>query len=117
MEELYEGMNTPWGTLQWTRTLAPGVYWIDTTGHGGILIGATVAQRNLSPQALHIGERWGNKLFFEEDCAVAAPLYEHPEWQEQLGGSQENYDPAEALRRYFPAYFEAPVQLCLPLSE
>lgn len=117
MEELYEGMNTLWGTLQWTRTLAPGVYWVDTIGHGGLLISVAVAQRTLTPQACRIGERWGNWICFEEDCAVAAPLYEHPEWQKQLGGSPEDYDPAGVLRRYFPAYFEAPVQLFLTLPE
>ena len=56
-------------------------------------------------------------MFFEEDCAIAAPLFERPDWQSWSGFSEDAYDAEEALRRYFPEYFAVPVQLGLPLEK
>ena len=75
-----EGMQTPDGKVQFTRDIAPGVYRVDTGSHGFLVLPFRRASHMLSPQACAIGEKRGIWLFFEEDCAIAAPLYEHPEW-------------------------------------
>jgi len=75
-----------------------------------------LAQRLLTQEACAIGERRGKWLLFEEDYAVADPLYEHPEWQLWAGFTKDVYDAEAALHRCFPQYFDGPRQLDLPLS-
>lgn len=29
---------SPWGEIQWCETLAPGIFFISTASHGGILV-------------------------------------------------------------------------------
>ncbi len=111
-----QGMLTPDGRIQTVTAIVSGVYWVDTGAHRFLVLSSALAQRLLTPQAYAIGENRCGWVFFEEDCAVAAPLFEHSEWQSWSSFSAASYKPEEVLRRYFPGYFDAPVQLGLPLN-
>jgi hypothetical protein len=82
--ELQRGVNTPLGHLVSVQTVDQGVYWVTTVEHGGYMIDRALAQATLSSGACAIGdpsdEQW---LCFEEDCAWAVVVYEHPEWAVQ----------------------------------
>jgi hypothetical protein len=110
------GMLTPDGTIQTVAVIVSGVSWVDTGSHGFLVLSSALARCLLTPQAYAIGENRCGWVFFEEDCAIAAPLFEHPEWQSWSGFSTTSYNPEEVLRRYFPGYFDAPMQLGLPLE-
>lgn len=63
--------ETPWGEAQRVETLAPGFYWVDTAGHGGIMIERGVGDAILSPSEQEKGLA-GNPLssrwyVFEQD--------------------------------------------------
>lgn len=67
-----------WGRPDHCKKLAPGVYTVDTPGHGGIMVSASVASKVLSPQTLaHCSGLLENGYYqFEEDCDAAIPLVE-----------------------------------------
>lgn len=72
--------NTPWGPVQTRYPIAPGICWVSTAGHGGLMITAEQADRLLTTEARGAGEVFDGWLCYEEDCLYAVALYEHPEW-------------------------------------
>lgn len=76
--------DTPWGKPEFVEELEPGIYWVGTPSHGGVMVDRRHASR-LSPQARKVGEdyRPGHPaarqwLFYEEDCDVRYAIYELP---------------------------------------
>ena len=62
-----EGDPSPWGEIQGTTILAPGVVSVHTAGHGGIWLSAErLAQM---PPNERTSDSW-----YEEDCEAAYPL-------------------------------------------
>ena len=72
--------HSPWGTIQESETIEPGVRWVSTPGHGGLMVSLPKAYRRLSDFAWGIGERYGDYLAFEEDVAYAAVYRDVPAW-------------------------------------
>ena len=60
------GSNTKWGRAQHVRTLLPGVWMVETAGHGGIVL--TESYNKLIPE----GARRDDGCY-EEDCDWAIP--------------------------------------------
>lgn len=69
-------MYTPWGRSQSTTRIAPGLCWVSTAGHGGLMVSWSFAKRHLSPEAQAQGNPWASYLAYEEDCAYAIPCWE-----------------------------------------
>jgi hypothetical protein len=119
-------MNTPWGQSDSAKQIAPGVWDVTTPGHGGVMVEHDVGMKQLSQSALKLGEIFCHRndhwVCFEEDCAWAAPAYEHPEWFDHIFVKE--FDPdtyavrsyktveevkefaEHALRLAYPQYFE-----------
>lgn len=84
MEKIAAPTYSPWDSIQHKRKLAEGVYWVSTTGHGGLMVHALVANDDLTPQAReeaiacnYSGQGW---YAFEEDSKYAIAFFEQPEW-------------------------------------
>ena len=79
-------ISTPWGTSQQVETIARGIHWVSTAGHGGLMVSAGVAEKVLSQQAIKVAHpgRCGGYVCFEEDCSYAVAFFEHPEWKRHL---------------------------------
>jgi hypothetical protein len=95
---------TPWGPADHEQVLASGITLYSTAGHGGIAVTGEVARK--MPAALRgVGQRYGGKLWFEEDAAWAAVYLAFPEeLDEQLagGGSRVGFA-RETFERWYPA--------------
>lgn len=79
-------ISTPWGVSHQVETIARGIHWVSTAGHGGLMVSAGVAEKLLSPQAIKTAfpGRCGGYVCFEEDCSYAVAFFEHPEWKRHL---------------------------------
>ena len=79
-------MNTPWGTSQQVETIARGIHWVSTAGHGGLMVSAGIAEKILSQQAIRVAfpGKAGGYVCFEEDCRYAVAFLERPEWKRHL---------------------------------
>jgi hypothetical protein len=79
-------MNTPWGVSQQVETIARGIHWVSTAGHGGLMVSHAAAKKLLSPKAFEVAHpgMCGGYLCFEEDCSYAVAFFEHPEWKRHL---------------------------------
>jgi len=93
--------SSPWGAVQNKKTIARGVHFVSTASHGGMMISLALARKRLSVLAQTIGENYGGYLCYEEDCAVAVPMLEVPEWRE-AGNA---YDTEEHLIRTCASYY------------
>ena len=82
--------NSPWGVPDHQEQISNGVWDISTPSHGGIMVYKTIAELNLTPEALAIGERFGSFYCYEEDCNWAIPLFEQPLWLKALAEKNEN---------------------------
>lgn len=62
-------MSTPWGAVQHTAEIAPGIVFYSTAGHGGIKLGPE-RLKQMPPYMLNTcaGRGW-----YEEDCDWAMP--------------------------------------------
>jgi hypothetical protein len=83
--------TTPWGIADSTTRLAPGIWWVSTPSHGGLIVNQEAASR-LSEEARKEGFRWqgDSYLAYEEDCDYAIALFELPElWAEFFKDSEE----------------------------
>ena len=96
------GDMTPWGEVWSASTVIEGVYWAYTPSHGGLMIDLRLAETSLTPEARALGVMCGPWLTYEEDCAVAIPFFEHPEWN-----SNKRLTSAAYIREYYPEYFYA----------
>ena len=73
-----------WGHIQDSTQIAPGVRWVSTAGHGGLMVAKATGERLLSEQARAAAEFSCGCYCFEEDCLYAVAFYERPEWQRAL---------------------------------
>lgn len=91
-------MHTPWGSSQTQEKLAPGVFWVTTASHGGLLVIGDAIAHCLTPEAQAKGERFANNgLAYEEDCAYAVAIYENPAWGLALGFTMRGEQPIEEV--------------------
>lgn len=122
-----EAFNRPyslWGEIQEEYKLAPGVKWVTTAGHGGLMVSDAKARKELSAAAYKIGEKYQGWLCYEEDALWAIPFYENPEWESALvakaGGRISTPDAKEGvIKTSAPQYFkmlELGVQLGRPVK-
>jgi len=76
-------MNTPWGQSQTKETIVPGVHWVTTASHGGLMVAKATAERLLTVAAIETAfpGRFGDYVCFEEDCAYSVAFFEHPDWK------------------------------------
>lgn len=79
-------ISTPWGVSQQVETIARGIHWVSTAGHGGLMVSHGEAKKLLSPKAFEVAHpgMCGGYLCFEEDCSYAVAFFEHPEWKRFL---------------------------------
>jgi hypothetical protein len=71
-------MYTPWGKSNSTETLEPGIVFVDTPSHGGIMVNRSAIHTlpsNILPAAIPYGE-W---FAFEEDCAACLVFASRPD--------------------------------------
>lgn len=68
--------NSTWGSVDSCKKLAPGVYTVDTAGHGGIMVHESVAEKILSEQARSAAYFENGYYQFEEDVLANIPLIE-----------------------------------------
>lgn len=101
--------KTPWGPAQGAYNFAPGVRFFHTAGHGGLMV-SPAAAKQLSGAAKKHGEYWGGAFWYEEDVAIAIPLYEMDAWREaahrKAGWSDSKEGLERSIRSYFPQYFK-----------
>lgn len=69
-------MNTPWGTSQTVKQIAPGLLTVTTAGHGGLCLSAPrwLELRGKFPFRSYAGECW-----LEEDCDYCFAVIVWPE--------------------------------------
>ena len=90
-----EGSSSPWGKVQGTDTLAPGIDAVYTAGHGGLKV---TAARNKD-----IDPAWRESTFYEEDCAWSKAVITHPQ------DLKPDYVAAahKVARQWYPDQYEA----------
>lgn len=74
---------SPWGEIDWSETLIPGVEMVATPSHGGIMVSREAAVM-LTPAARKCGSWQGGYLCFEEDAdenIVLRELLDQNLWQ------------------------------------
>lgn len=111
-------MPTPWGVSQTKKEVAPGVYWVTTAGHGGIMMGMRKSAHYISIPGIKCSMAWGVWACFEEDCLINIVMYERPEWfvemfyidyqKPELGFKSEQdikKIAEEGIRAWIPEYF------------
>ena len=74
--------HSPWGSIQQCIPIQYGVRWVSTASHGGLMVTADVAAKQLSQRAIDLAHPGvcGDHVCFEEDCSYAIAFFEHPEW-------------------------------------
>ncbi len=75
--------KTPWGPAQSQKTLAPGIHFFSTAGHGGIQVEKLGDVPAKVRKVAGIRYQGLKGLWFEEDCAVLPLLHALP----HLGGT------------------------------
>lgn len=74
---------SPWGEIDWSETMIPGIEMVATPSHGGIMV-SKAASVLLSPAARKCGFWAGGYLCFEEDAdenIVLRELLDQKLWQ------------------------------------
>lgn len=74
---------SPWGEIDWSETLIPGIEMVATPSHGGIMVSREAAVM-LTPAARKCGSWQGGYLCFEEDTdenIVLRELLDQNLWQ------------------------------------
>lgn len=72
--------SSPWGSIQYSAQIAPGLRQVSTASHGGLLLSHGAAERlHISPMALSLGNRWQDGWAYEEDCEWAILAWEIPQ--------------------------------------
>lgn len=95
-ENPLDGKRSPWGTIDASREIAPGLWQVSTPGHGGVK--ADRARNAKIPQALRVTGGW-----YEEDCEAHIPFYVFAaEISEHLGQIIDPATEADAIRQWFP---------------
>lgn len=115
---LYDGDASPWGEADDVLKISDGIYDVQTSSHGGIMIDADseFVQSCLSPAALEVADLYDGWLCFEEDTAYAVAMWEIIYNDFVLDWSYEYYeqDPEHyewaiknTILKYYPEYAEA----------
>lgn len=89
------GKSSPWGKIQSSEEMAPGIWWVSTAGHGGIKLSA-----ELNRKVLRSGRSQGG--FYEEDCEVSIVILTFPEHFDEKISGQAN----TACKNYFPEFYQ-----------
>lgn len=92
-------MHTPWGESQQTDTIAEGITWVSTAGHGGIII--SPERRAAMPKSLREFAPFAGGNAYEEDCDVAIVIAAFPQHftAKQVASAVSTIDAGEG--RYF----------------
>ncbi len=67
---------SPWGEVDRSRFICPGVFEVTTPAHGGIMIRLEIADKVLSKEAQKCGVIDGSYICFEEDCDAPVAIRE-----------------------------------------
>ena len=102
---------SPWGAVQHCEEMNKGIYFVETAGHGGIMIKEEYAKEILSPEARKCGFREKGYLNFEEDCAAAVAqrkfldkeIWEIPNYVKDKTEYENSLN--NSVKRYFPEYW------------
>ncbi len=78
-------MMTPWGLATRIIDLEPGISFVVTNQHGGIVVAMDYAEKNLSYPARKRGLSFENYYTYEMDCAWAIVLWELSHLRGPLG--------------------------------
>jgi len=105
-----EPRESPWGRVQHSETLCPGVFLVSTAGHGGIMVSKEMTAI-LSPAAIKCGDKYNGYLAFEEDCqenVVLRELLDKKMWAipdriKDTAAFEENIN--KNIREYNPDYW------------
>jgi len=119
---------SPWGQVDQSERLLPGLTMVFTPGHGGLMLTEKFAQKHLSAGAIAYADVWGSgaskRLCYEEDCAYAIVFWELIEkFGEALYGAGTDIEERrqsllQTLSDYYPKYLRARgVEPCAPLNE
>lgn len=103
---------SPWGAVQYCEEMNEGIYFVETAGHGGIMIETEYAKEILSPEALRCGFKENGYLNFEEDCAAAVAqrefldkeIWKIPDYVKDKTEYEDSLN--DSIKRYFPEYWE-----------
>ena len=77
--------NSPWGQIQYSTVFGRGFKSVGTSGHGGYMLTEQFAIKNLSPEAIALGDKYQEGRYvrtqrtyycYEEDCLWAIPALE-----------------------------------------
>ena len=102
----------PWGEVQWSEELYPGMYLVSTASHGGIMVDRE-AELCLTSAVRKCGMRDGGYLCFEEDCCeqvVLRELLDRKMWKipERLKDPEAfEKELNRIIREYHPEYWAA----------
>lgn len=103
---------SPWGMIDWSETLIPGIDMVATASHGGIMV-SREASFLLSPAARKCGQWQGGYLCFEEDAdenIVLRELLDQKLWNlPSRVKDREAFEAAinENIQTYHPDYWKA----------
>lgn len=103
---------SPWGDVQHSDTLCPGVFLVSTASHGGTMVAQEMAAV-LSPAARKCGFKMGGYLCYEEDCdenvvlreLLDKRLWSIPDRIRDKAAFEENIN--QSLREYNPEYWRS----------
>lgn len=99
-------LRSPWGTIQHIETIAEGVAFVSTAGHGGIKLDR---KRNAAmPAPLRIAGGW-----YEEDCEWALVVLGLP----QHFTDKQRQDALQTVKDVFPTRYEDWTGETLPITE
>ena len=66
--------ESPWGRVEHVQRIAPGIWMVDTAGHGGFFVAAS----RLKQMPIQ-STRWSSGGWFEEDRDAALVVHQWPE--------------------------------------
>ena len=112
MTELFaQPKNSPWGQVDFSDILCPGVFLVYTPDHGGIMV-ARAIEEFLSPAARRYGQRNNGFICFEQDADEEIVLRElldkklwNPVHMQNKAAYEENIN--AALRKNHPQYWRS----------
>ena len=108
-----EPKNSPWGMVDYSDTLCPGVFLVYTPDHGGIMVAREI-EEFLSPAARRYGQRNNGYLCFEQDTdeeIVLRELLDKKLWhvpdrvQDKAAFVERTIN--AALRKHHPQYWRS----------
>ena len=110
----HDPIFSPWGNIQTSRTLCPGVFEVSTAGHGGIMAAKWAAPKIFSEAAQKCGFWERGYLCFEEDCDAQVALRELMDRGLFTAPVNQHFGPGEysacideIIQLYHPDYWKA----------